>query len=170
MSRGQRVSEGFVNFPMNDPAYEFGDMGCFVKLVVIEPDDLELAKCCGVAVFDMQQEPLVFDDQVPPPKDEPMPTGDALLTAHVDAEAKAYSAWLARHYPRHEEDGELRELSRHYRASIVMGSSGWNGYSPEKGPWGATYDDLTEEGKALYQLVQKLNPGCTLHLLTFVDT
>ena len=58
-----------------------------------------------------------------------------------------------------------------YLAAIVMGSTGWSGFDWEAGNyWNCTFDDLTDEGKALYNQIQALYPDHQLQLLTFLDT
>ena len=49
--------------------------------------------------------------------------------------------------------------------SITLGSTGWS-----NGEWRCTYDDLSADGKALYDTMRRLYPTCTLHLATFLDT
>lgn len=50
---------------------------------------------------------------------------------------------------------------------MTLGSTGWS-----DGEWICRYEDLTQEGKALYDLVRKLydKPGCQLILQTYLDT
>lgn len=174
-ARGTKQVEGFVKFPVIDPKIQQvgGGGGMFVKLVVIEPDDYdkELGRCCGVAVYDLLCESFIGDDTHPGPKELDYSKG--LSLEEFKADEKAWDDYVEFHFPHYNEDnlpGNDHLLSRHYRASIVMGSTGWGcSYEPGK-YWRATYDDLTDDGKALYQMVQKLNPGCTLHLVTFLDT
>jgi len=175
MRRGENVSEGFVNFPFDSPDYPIaGGRGMFVKLVVLEsaPDSTEpLGMCCGVIVSDMRQEILVGDD-LRPYVDRHIPDdakGEEILK-YMDEGQKAQLEWMRFHFPREGGEGLEAYISRGYRASIVMGSTGWSGYSNTAGNWRATFDDLTDDGKALYRLMQQLNPGCPVHLLTFLDT
>jgi hypothetical protein len=56
-------------------------------------------------------------------------------------------------------------------AVIILGSTDWSGWNESKGRyWTCKFDDLTEEGKALYKQIEALYPRCELHLLTFLDT
>jgi hypothetical protein len=64
-----------------------------------------------------------------------------------------------------------RYISRPYLAAIVLGTTGWSGWhTSEERYWSCTFEDLTPEGKALYRMLAQLYPGCTLHLLTYLDT
>lgn len=173
-ARGTTQVEGFVDFPVNSPYLRnTGEGGLFVKLVVVEEGEFEdeLARCCGVAVTDILSESFVADDQRRQPPELDF-TKD-VTRKQVEEEQKAWDDYVGYHYPnRHDEtiEGHARYLSRPYRASIVMGSTGWSGIGENGRKWFANYHTLTTEGKALYDMVQKLNPGCTLHLLTFLDT
>ena len=173
-ARGTKQVEGFVNFPVNSPEFDnAGGGGMLVKLVVIEPDDYEqlVGRCCGVSVIDMLIETFVADDLRPRPQE--LDFGKDLTSQDIQADEKAWVDYVAFHFPMHAEDsveGHERYLSRPYRASIVMGSTGWSCSDKDGTPWHATFESLTGDGKALYLLMQKLNPGCSLHLLTFLDT
>lgn len=176
MQRGQPVAEGFVIFPMGSAAYPVGGgRGTFVKLVVLDEvvgQEDTLAMCTGVSVFDFLQEILTGDDKRPPPDDAIIPdgAGPEETMRHLDDDQRAFHHWMRFHYPLYGTGEELVQVSRAYRASIVMGSSGWSGYNENTGNWCATFDDLTPEGQALYRMMEALNPGCPIHLLTFLDT
>lgn len=176
MKRGQAIAEGFINFPMGSADYPTGGgRGMFVKLVVLDEvvgQDDALGMCTGVSVYDFLQEILVGDDQRPVPVDVEIPedtspeeTGRLLQQEQVN-----FQEWVRFHYPRYDLAEELAGASRPYRASIILGSTGWSGYSETTGNWHATFDDLTPEGQSLYRMLQALNPGCPVHLLTFLDT
>jgi hypothetical protein len=175
MQRGKPVAEGFVNFPFNSLEFnEGGGMGLYVKLVVldmVEGTDTSLAMCCGASVFDFRQGPMTGDDQRPVPADKDLAgmTPEEIV-ADMDADVRVYNEWVQFHFPMYASGETLENVSRHYRASILMGSTGWCGYSTKKGNWVARFDDLTDEGKDLYRMMGKLNPGCAIHLLTFLDT
>lgn len=175
MQRGKPVAEGFVRFPFDSTEYPAsGGGGLCVKLVVL--DELSgttdsLAMCTGASVFDFLQENLVGDDKRPVPVHNiPENCSPDDILAHLDAEAAAHREWVQFHFGRYGGGDVLAQVSRHYRAAIVLGSTGWAGYSAEKGNWCATFDDLTDEGQALYRMMEQLNPGCPLHILTFLDT
>ena len=61
-------------------------------------------------------------------------------------------------------DSLQRYGSVQYLAVITMGSTGWSGR------FRCTYDDLTDEGKELYNNIQKLDPTGKLVLQTGLDT
>lgn len=177
LKRRELVSEGYVVFPFNDNTFRHtGEGGLCVKLVVLDelsdrPDD-SLAVCCGASVFDVLQEGLVGDDLRPIPAESSIAetASPAEIEQSLSADASRHRNWVQFHFPRYGSDDADAHLSRNYRASIVLGTTGWSGYSDEKGYWHATYNDLTAEGKSLYRLMEQLNPGCAIHLLTFLDT
>lgn len=142
-----------------------------VKLVVCDNREFDdqFGVCCGAHVFDVLEESFVGDDKLP----KPVPAQDYDSVESVVAEQQAFARWEERHFPRVNDkvDGVEREMSRPYLAVLVIGTTGWSGWSEAKGQyWACTFNDLNEEGQALYNQVQKLYPGCDLHLLTFLDT
>jgi hypothetical protein len=136
-----------------------------VKLVVCDNRELDdqFSVCCGGHVTDLLNESLVGDDR------RPQPSAEAVLE-----EQKAIDDWNEYHFPSmHDADGRDigRYLSRGYLAVIVMGTTGWSGWNESEGRyWQCEFDDLSDDGKALYRQIEKLYPGCELHLLTFLDT
>lgn len=170
---------GFVNFPVGNPRWRnTGEGGMFVKLVVVDDSDYDTSDwtiCCGAGVYDLLSENFVGDDQAPAPvlrlKEGASPEETMAAMREHD---KAYRAWEERHFPHMHDDGEHgtdKYMSRQYVASMVLGITGWSGFAEDLcEPWRCTFDDLTDDGKALYEQMRKLYPGCTLHLLTFLDT
>lgn len=171
MRRGESVAEGCVKFPFDSKEYsERAGRGLVVKLVVL--DQVE-GMCCATYVGDILNNILIGDDKRPTPEDKPLTTEDPdAILEHMTAEQNAHNEWVGFHYPRHDEEDKTvgSMISRSYRASIVLGSTGWAGFSMEKGNWYATFDDLTPDGQELYRVLERLNPGCALHILTFLDT
>jgi hypothetical protein len=154
-----------------------------VKLVVLDAnaEGEPIGLCAGAFVVDMLNEILIGDDKRPQPEDKPMPEPAPdladeqkanIMLAHLDAEQKAHNDWVGFHFPRHDAENRTMEdmLSVRYRASILLGSTGWVGFSPTRGYWHAKFEDLTPEGQDLYRLMERLNPGCSVHILTFLDT
>ena len=170
---------GAVAFPVDNPTWRnSGEGGMFVKLVVVDDrdyDDSDWTICCGVSVSDLKSEELVGDDQLDPPalRFEEGEAPEEALQA-LDEHDRAARAWEERHFPSLNDEaakGHGRYLSRNYLAAVTLGNTGWSGFSDAlERYWHCTHDDLTSEGKALYASFQKLYPGCTLHLLTFLDT
>lgn len=177
MQRRSTHMAGCVAFPVNDPCWPTtGEGGMFVKLVVVNnagPNGADdVAVCCGAQVFDVLVEVLVGDDKRPKPV-----LGVSTTVEEILAEVQQRDDWQAYHFPqladaRAPGTGACIDpyLSRDYMASIVMGSTGWSGCNADGDYWTCTVDDLTDEGKALYQQMAALYPGATLHLLTFLDT
>ena len=178
MNRRSTEKNGWVNFPVDHPDWKnTKEGGMFVKLVVCDDRDFDdqFGVCCGVNVWDRVTEQLIADDRRAQPK-------DCLGLEHYASEAEFVQAfeeevrkkreWEEYHFPyiNEKNSSDLSYTSRPYLASIVMGSTGWSGYRDGVGLWHCTYDDLTVEGRALYDSIAKLYPGCNLHLLTFLDT
>lgn len=63
-------------------------------------------------------------------------------------------------------------LSVPYAAVILLGSTGWSGYSEQAGAyWIATYaEGLTDEGRRLYDDLAALYPAHQIRLTTWLDT
>jgi hypothetical protein len=173
MDRRSNKISGWVDFPVNDSAWRSsGEGGMVVKLVVCDnrPFDDQFGICCGASVTDVLSESLVGDDK----RQKPVHSQKYESVEDVKAEHDARNAWMAYHFPRENDnsvEGIERYLSREYMAAVVIGSTGWSGWSEEAGEyWQCAFDDLTDDGKALYRQVEKLYSGCELHLLTYLDT
>ncbi len=172
MQRRSIAQSGWVAFPVSDPAWKnSGEGGMLVKLVVCDNRefDAQFGECCGVSVTDVLQESFVGDDQRP----KPVSRDGCDSLEDLQAEQVARAAWQAYHFPHANDSGGGVEqfLSRSYLASLVLGSTGWSGWHEgEERYWECRFDDLTVEGKALYEQLKALYPGCDVHLLTFLDT
>lgn len=173
MQRRTTAVTGCVNFPVSEPAWKnSGEGGMLVKLVVCDNRefDEQFGVCCGVSVTDILCESFVGDDRRPKPVQ--LDSYDSVEA--VQAEQDAFRVWEAYHFPKVGDDtatGVEQYLSRDYLAVLVLGTTGWSGWHEAAGRyWQCQFDDLTDEGKVLYRQVEKLYPGCELHLLTFLDT
>ena len=203
MSYARRSKEvrGFVNFPVDDPAYtNTGEGGMFVRLVVApidvpeRPEDEELGDymeraravdwmvCCGGHQFVLYDESFIGDDVHPEPP--PWPASfeglsreeiEAILHQDQNPPAeKFHFPWLEdRNKPA--EEGKFREdpyASGAYLCIITLGSTGWSGWNETtKETWKCTYEDLTEQGKMLYNLIQHLyGDKGKIYLQTWLDT
>ena len=178
LQRRKLVKVGYVNFPFKDKEYKnSGEGGMVVKLVVcgkkprkgIYGKSWEYGVCCGAAISELMMESLVGDDK------RPMPRGAKEHKTHESliAEQELHNRWLEYYYPQvnnANDAGTDRFLSTGFAAVILMGSTGWAGYSDKKGSWVCKYSDLTPEGKKLYNMVKKMYPSQELHLLTYLDT
>ena len=178
MNRRSTHTNGWVNFPVDHPEWQnTNEGGMFVKLVVCDNRNFDnrFGICCGVNVWDQITEQLIADDRRPMPEDcfglEHYANEEEFVRAYDD-EVRKKREWEEYHFPyineKHPTDRSY--TSRPYLASIVMGSTGWSGYRDGVGLWHCGYNDLTEEGRALYDNIARLYPSCNLHLLTFLDT
>lgn len=162
MQRRSQAVEGCVNFPVHQPSTNEG--GMLVKLWVIDrqPFDDAYGMCCGVSVFDQASETFLGTDKEGFPDDSyvwtPGHTPEEFSRAH-DKSAAEQTQWLEKFFT-----GEHHENSIPLLAAIVMGSTGWSG------DFICKYEDLTDDGKAIYDSMAKLYPKAELHLLTFLDT
>lgn len=169
----EHLANGWVNFPIDDPAWaNTNEGGMLVKLVVCDNrENDQFGMCCGAYVVDHLCESFIADDRLPCP---PSPANFDSMEA-IEAEQRANQEWEAYHFPNLHCDKDLdgldRYASRPYLAVLVLGTTGWSGWNKAEGRyWECRYDDLTEEGKVLYRQIAALYQGCDLHLLTFLDT
>lgn len=171
--RGSNVVSGWVNFPVNDPDWENTmEGGMVVKLVVCDNlnfDD-KFGVCAGVGVTDILSNSVLADDRRPMPD---VPESFETIEA-MDASDKEFQEWESYHFPMlHSKTakGYERYMSRPYLAALVLGSTGWSGrHKNHGGNWVCGFDDLSEDGKALYAQIQSLYANSDLHLLTLIDT
>jgi hypothetical protein len=181
LARKTQEASGWVNFPLQDPRYCCtGEGGMVVKLVAVDEAEASapehFARCFGAHVHDVLGALLAGDDRRPRPRDVATEEMDrATLMAAIDQEERAQRHWLAHHYPSLHGPGQLsdagRLISREYLAAIVVGTTGWSGCERETGEfWHCRYQDLTQEGRRLYEQLRTLYPHATLHLLTYLDT
>ena len=172
---------GAVNFPFDDPRYRSSkEGGMFVKLVVVddrEYDESDWTICVGASVLDHKQASLVGDDQAACPVLGPSFSAETPEQAlnSLDQHNEAAKAWESRHFPMLHSEGVNEPLAqfmtRPYLASLVLGNTGWSGLSEDTTEyWVCRYENLTDQGKAVYDQLKALYPGCQLHLLTFLDT
>lgn len=164
---------GFVNFPVNDKNYEnSNEGGMFVKLVVI--NDGNWSVCCGpgdnVSMF---SDVMIDDDK--PKKNVTKPKHISEFAEKLELNKDNIKNNITFHYPRIDDDicGNLssRYMSIPYLAIIDIGSTDWSGWNEKKKQyWHCTFDDLKDDGKALYNSMKKLYPKCDIRLVTFLDT
>ena len=145
----------------------------FVRLVVVDDEKYEdkWEPCSGGSVYVIYDEQYQRDDNREPPSE---PAGG---TFDYDEEARRVAEYESYHFPRlHErrvgdEDPHRPFRSRPYLAAILLGATGWSGWSDEaQSYWYCTYDSLTDEGRQLYQMMERLYPGRKIHLQTWLDT
>jgi hypothetical protein len=172
MNRRSRDVKGLVNFPI-DQLPSSGEGGMYVLLVAMDPTERNLPVSCGGYVYHVFDETFMGSDRKQraefPPFEEGLSREETLSRwrgyeqANKDLESFYYPSI---HAPDNKDYSSYeRYLSTGYLAAINMGSTGWS-----SGDWLCSYEDLTEEGKVLYNLVAKIYPGSELHLQTWLDT
>lgn len=151
-------TKGFVNFPLHLKSTQEG--GMFVKMWVMEKEDAPFhGVCSGTTLYEVIQESLRGSDKYKAPDlDEFMKKDNNL---DVDAYDKAWSDFI---YKFKTEITDGVEVSAPLLASVLMGSTGWSG------DFLCTYEDLSPEGKELYDHFKKMYPQAEIHLVTFIDT
>jgi hypothetical protein len=144
-----------------------------VRLVVIDPApnlDDAWTVCCGGDNFTSYDESYIRDDV----RERPHIPPEELYSMEKFKEQKEFRlAYDKFHFPdmHAEEEDRVSYRSVPYLAAMTIGSTGWSGYSQTKSAyWYCTYESLTDEGKALYDLTKKLYTGCNLYLQTWLDT
>lgn len=181
LARKTQGVSGWVNFPMQDSRYSCaGEGGMIVKLVAVDEAETgtseRFAKCFGAHVHDVLGPILAGDDRRPRPRElDAVGLDRKSRVAIIDKNERAQQYWLAHHYPSLHDPrraglaGHL--LSREYLAAVVLGTTGWSGCDRETGEfWQCGYQDLTCDGRRLYEQLNTLYPHATLHLLTYLDT
>jgi hypothetical protein len=193
MNRRELIQSGMVNFPMSAETNTH-EGGMYVRLYVMDTDD-GIGECCGVNTFEEFQDVFVGSDVTKAAQI----AAEALIREQwfvedLSIEAKPHAdrsvEELAKMNKVFEDRFKMEEtltqesraavctLNAHgYQAShalvanILMGSTGWSG-SNKTGEiyFICEYQDLTSDGKAVYDMMQKAYPTCKLALMTFLDT
>ena len=154
---------GYVKFPVDSTEYvSTEEGGMFVRLVSVPSEDRDLKEsvCCGGTAGIVHDEVFVGDDTTTSLEK------DDVTAIHKIAHEKA-------HFPNIDNEtaeGSHRYFSIEYNAVILMGSTGWSGSSDKDGYWICKYDDLTEEGKRIYDSIKELYPHSQNCLQTWLDT
>lgn len=175
VTRRSNEQKGFVNFPVNDPKWKNSHEGGMSVQLVVEDADHKWGLCCGGYHNILYVETLVGDNhEYPPEPPEPLPENlDDWLA--WDRRRPPYERHHFPHFVEYLEatqtDNDIYErlFSIPYLFTAVIGSTGWSGYDGEN-YWHCTYDDLTEDGKAMVALIEKLYPGYRWSLLSWLDT
>lgn len=157
MNRRSLETNGYVKFP-TDSLPSSNEGGMFVRLVVVDKfflGDNNTKKwilCSGGWQSFIYDEVYIGDDK-------------PLSAAKGEGNEEQF------HFPAlFEDDGlDARNFLSYesipYLCVLTLGSTGWS-----NSKWLCTYDDLTENGKRLYNLLQELYDGCELVLQTWLDT
>lgn len=145
---------GYVNFPVNRIP-STGEGGLFVRLVVID-QDYKYMPCCGGYQSFQLDETFLGDDLL----------ADVFNKTNlsISKELNLIQKTNLKYFPGLNEDGDNKYSSIPVLAVITIGATGWSG------PWRCRFEDLTPEGQKLYRSLEQLYPGCSLRLLTFLDT
>ena len=155
MRRREKYVNGWVRFPVDDPRWVFSpEGGMFVRVMVLdeqnESRDDGWMECSGGVVT------VTYDEN-----------------GVMDAELER-RLWPRLHIETQESDGPWardKYESVTCLATLVLGSTGWAGYSEEtRDYWKCGEDDLTDEGKELIAGLRRLYPGRPVVLTTWLDT
>jgi len=152
-------SAGFVDFPVNNPAYEdTKEGGMIVRLVVLQNrkwatcSDSEFITLCGNA--------FSGDDVIPnalQARKYYFPNGD------TSASNRYGTIFPVEHL--------IIEWSKPMLCSITVGTTTWCGLNNKSEKyWKCIKNDLTKRGLALYNLLQRLYPKCKVRIQTWIDT
>lgn len=193
MNRRKLIQSGMVNFPMGAETNTH-EGGMYVRLYVMDTDD-GIGECCGTNTFEEFQDVFVGADITKAAQI----AAEAVISEQwfvedVSIENKPYAdrsvEELAEMNKAYEDLFEMEKTltqesraavcacdERGYQtsyalvANILMGSTGWSG-SNKTGEiyFICEYQDLTSDGKAVYDMMQKAYPTCKLALMTFLDT
>lgn len=171
----QIKSTGFVNFPA-EKYEDSGENGVFVRLVVVpyQQDDKilpEFMKCGGGMNYVIYDETYLGADKGPKYVEPPFPPSGASLEEYeeylnecFDQNEEVDKFFFPNFYDDVEEFDQYRSVP--FLAAMTIGSTNWS-----SGEWICTYDDLTEEGKELYNKIKSLYEGVgEIYLQTWLDT
>lgn len=194
MNRRKLIQSGMVNFPMSAETNTH-EGGMYVRLYVMDTDD-GIGECCGTNTFEEFQDVFVGADITKAAQiaAEAVISERWFVEDDVSIENKPYAdrsaEELAEMSKAYEDLVEMEKtLTQESRAAvctcdehgyqtshalvanILMGSTGWSG-SNKTGEiyFICEYQDLTADGKAVYDMMQKTYPTCKLALMTFLDT
>lgn len=194
MNRRKLIQSGMVNFPMSAETNTH-EGGMYVRLYVMDTDD-GIGECCGTNTFEEFQDVFVGSDITKAAQiaAEALIREQWFVEDDLSIEAKPYAdrsaEELAKMHKAYEDMFEMEKtltqeaaaavctFDEHgYRSSyalvanILMGSTGWSG-SNKTGEiyFICEYQDLTSDGKVVYDMMQKAYPTCKLALMTFLDT
>jgi len=158
-SRRSSVVCGFVNFPILSTEYtNTKEGGMFVELCVIS-DNSWMVCCGGDNIKTTYTETLVGTDSGVNSDNSDEMYRDPTISQRFSMEESLFPN-MPRSYD-----------SIPMLACVTMGSTGWSGYSESNGLWRCCYDDLTSDGKNLYDTMKKLyGESCRYHLITWLDT
>ena len=155
---------GYVNFPIDSKEFvSSGEGGLFVELWVIPKDKKEWMVCCGGQSITTTYTEALIGTDIRKNKDN-FDKGDYKDIQRFPLEEELFPDIA---------NGESnnRYISKYLHACVTLGSTGWSGYNKTKGMWRCTYDDLNSDGKALYELLERLyGDKATLRLVTWLDT
>ena len=194
MNRRKLIQSGMVNFPMSAETNTH-EGGMYVRLYVMDTDD-GIGECCGTNTFEEFQDVFVGADITKAAQiaaeaviseqwfveDDQSIENKPYAECSVEESAEMNNVFEDRFKmeetlsrdAKHaactfDEDGY--QTSHALVANILMGSTGWSG-SNKTGEiyFICEYQDLTSDGKAVYDMMQKAYPTCKLALMTFLDT
>lgn len=175
MNRRTDKISGWVDFPVNDTTWtSTREGGMSVMLVVIDdrnpmPDinidnTPEWEQCLCNNAYVILDESFIQDDHY-----NPIPR--RTTADNLEKEMKDKDLRTEIHFPNcNDPRSRDQYLSVPYLFAAIIGTTGWSGADKDGNLWHCIFDDLTDEGQALYQMVQNLYTGCELYLLTFLDT
>jgi hypothetical protein len=175
MYRRSKRMRGYVNFPVDSKEYtNSNEGGMFVWLVVIPDEKESFCQCCGGIISILNSGECYQGDHDRPRPDLPDLDERACTIEEIDEWQRANREYEEIHYPWINNEAEKniykKFLSIGYYAAILVGSTGWSGYSDEYGYWICKLEDLTEEGRELVDMIQHLYPKGKIVLQTWLDT
>lgn len=171
MSRRTTNQEGFVNFPTH--LRNTNEGGTFVRLIVREKEkNTEWMQCIGGYNFFFMDESYCGND-VDGSFIGNYTNPDEWQKKYLEFERNIFPNYANKETKIRTEKsyGEMGEfLSCYCLCVMTIGSTGWTGVRENGDEWICGYDDLTQEGKKLYDSIKNLYENCEILLLTFVDT
>jgi hypothetical protein len=163
--RSNNIS-GYVNFPVESTEFISScEGGLFVELWVIPETNKEWMMCCGGYGISTQYcESLVGTDKTRNSDNSREMNKDPTIGQKFKLEEELFP------YIRDNNNTDQYNSISLY-ACVLLGSTGWSGRNNRRGMWRCTFDDLNDEGKQLYKMLERLyGVHAKLSLVTWLDT
>lgn len=160
-NRRNNRQRGFVKFPIGNPKYEnTKEGGMFVRLVVEEGN--HWGRCNGGQNMIMMDETYLRDNN-----------RRYCNFRSLKKQQEFSDQYEKYHFPNINNKSKFRSqfISRGYLTVMTIGTTGWSGWNKKyKEYWHCKVNNLTEDGKTIYDLMHFLYPGCKIRLQTWLDT
>lgn len=161
---------GWVNFPINDPNFKSTQEGGMIVFLAVIPTYLDFetdwARCCGSNQIFLNLSESFIGTDIEPNHDNFYDIDE--ITPGMKQEFPIEDKYFP--HANDEENPEYHSI--HLLTCIELGNTGWSGWNNKTEEyWRCTFDDLNDDGKALYRSMRALyGRNAENRLFTFLDT